>query len=107
MTMQRHLSNPYWVNSIDELFKPETKWIGTMDDRDCDTGILAFAYPENEYGYIAYTQITTQQAAVLREMLLEHGFELSGVDSDISFMYKIPGAKWWTEFPENLVSVKA
>jgi hypothetical protein len=113
----------HWRQSLEELFEPQVKRIMVMNHRDSDTGLLAFGYPEDRYGYDTFTALDADDIPYLVMLAAQAGFVLSSVydprndpnapesaktdDPTLSFSYCIPGAKTWRDFPDNFVSVNA
>lgn len=104
MTLNHHLESPRWRNTWRELFEPQVKTIGIMNQRDCPTGLLAFGYPETRYGYDTYTQITIEDIPLLESECLRRGFTFSHAHQDgvISICFAIPGTRHWSEFVERV-----
>lgn len=106
--------NPYYRQSIAELFEPDVKWIAVMNGRDCPSGLMAFGYPEDRYGYLTFTAIDYDDIPRLITLTESKGFVLANLYDGLndpyapaeydgrSFSYSIPGAKWWTDFIEGV-----
>lgn len=101
--------NPRWRNTLEALFEPQVKWITVLNGRTCPTGLYAIGYPEDRYGYDVYTMIDYDQIPELMVLAEKKGFELWAIhdyeadkigDNSRCFEYRLPGAKWWTDFPE-------
>jgi hypothetical protein len=92
---------------FDSLFcDPDTKWVvisRAVGHHAPNTGILAFAYPEETYGYSTHLEITESEVPKLVDYLVQKGMTLNSADESVA-RYCYPGAKWWTDFPQSMKS---
>lgn len=89
-------------DTIDELFTPDVRWIAVMDNRDCDTGLMAFSYPEDGFGYNACKIIDLEEIPDIVKACEKRGFQLIKMSQSEygtkTFTYQSSHAAWWTDF---------
>lgn len=88
------------TQTIDELFAKNVRWISVMDNRNTETGLMAFGYPEKTYGYDTCKVIGMDEIPAIVAACEQRGYELylmSDTGETRRFVYRYPGAKWWTE----------
>lgn len=120
--MNTFKDNPHYCETPEGLFVDGVAWIAVANRSQSPTGFTAFAYPERTYGYLAFTEIKLEDIPRLIELAENRGFaphDLQDAANDddlyapeswktsghLAFRYSLPGAKWWSEFPENFIQV--